>query len=178
MSMFYTGIGSRKTPPHIQEWQTEIARRLEGSGYVLRSGGAEGADQAFQRGISHPSRMEIYLPWWGFNDFYRAEGFHVPSGMSNSEEAGNIASTIHPAWERLTRGPRAMHRRNVYQVLGQDLATPSHLVVFWAPYQGNGQVKGGANTAVQLALRHQVPVINMLNATTFDQVWERITHHL
>lgn len=45
--MFYTGIGSRQTPPEILKMMTKIATQLESKGWVLRSGGAEGADEAF-----------------------------------------------------------------------------------------------------------------------------------
>jgi predicted Rossmann fold nucleotide-binding protein DprA/Smf involved in DNA uptake len=41
---FYAGIGSRETPPDILEWMTSLAANLETMNYVLRSGGAQGAD--------------------------------------------------------------------------------------------------------------------------------------
>jgi len=40
------------------------ATRLELLGYTLRSGGANGADTAFEEGCC---RKELYLPWPGFN---------------------------------------------------------------------------------------------------------------
>ena len=42
--MIYTGIGSRKTPPGILAQMSELAAFLARSGWVLRSGGAPGAD--------------------------------------------------------------------------------------------------------------------------------------
>ena len=51
---FYTGIGSRNTPVSEQEKITKIAAYLEAIGFVLRSGGADGADQAFERGVKKP----------------------------------------------------------------------------------------------------------------------------
>ena len=57
-SKFYAGIGSTKTPKHIQEIMTEIARLLEIQRYTLRSGGATGADTAFENGVNH--RKEIF----------------------------------------------------------------------------------------------------------------------
>ena len=47
---YYAGVGSRSTPMHIQKLFEEIAATLAQNGYVLRSGGAEGADVAFERG--------------------------------------------------------------------------------------------------------------------------------
>ncbi len=52
-SFRYAGIGSRDTPASILDLMTRIARRLsarEPWGYTLLSGGAAGADSAFERG--------------------------------------------------------------------------------------------------------------------------------
>ncbi len=44
------------------------------------------------------------------------------------------------------------------QVLGQDLATPSHLVIAWTP---SGALSGGTTTALRLALEWAIPIINL-----------------
>ena len=62
--MSYAGIGSRKTPVHILSKMRRVAERLEVRGYTLRSGGADGADTAFEEGCK---RKEIFLPQPGFN---------------------------------------------------------------------------------------------------------------
>ena len=49
--MYYAGVGSRETPLHICELMTQIAKKLSSLGWVCRSGGAEGADLAFMRGL-------------------------------------------------------------------------------------------------------------------------------
>jgi hypothetical protein len=49
---FYTGVGSRKTPPHILKVMRQLATKLNSDGWVLRSGGADGADTAFEQGSS------------------------------------------------------------------------------------------------------------------------------
>ena len=48
--MFYTGVGSRKTPKDVLELMVKIAIKAAQNGYTLRSGGAEGADKAFEHG--------------------------------------------------------------------------------------------------------------------------------
>ena len=57
----YTGIGSRKTPKDILDVMVDIARKLEQRLYCLRSGGAEGADMAFESGVRSEYWKEIYL---------------------------------------------------------------------------------------------------------------------
>lgn len=175
MSAFFTGVGSRNTPEPMLTWEQEVAKRLESMGYALRSGGAVGSDQAFQSGIVNPENMEIYLPWPGFNDLQAHQpGFYMPKEFNNYYYAVQIAAEVHPAWERLTGGARILHTRNVYQVLGQDLKSPSRLLLCWAPPSRQNHVKGGTNTAVQLARRHHVPVINLFGASSFNVIWERI----
>jgi predicted Rossmann fold nucleotide-binding protein DprA/Smf involved in DNA uptake len=50
---YYAGIGSRETPKEICNKMTEIASLLEKQDFVLRSGGANGADSAFEKGHYH-----------------------------------------------------------------------------------------------------------------------------
>jgi predicted Rossmann fold nucleotide-binding protein DprA/Smf involved in DNA uptake len=50
MNPKYAGIGSRSTPPETLPLIESIAARLAEKGWVLRSGGADGADSAFEKG--------------------------------------------------------------------------------------------------------------------------------
>lgn len=50
MMKIYAGIGSRKTPKKILEQMRNISSFLAKEGYTLRSGGADGADSAFEDG--------------------------------------------------------------------------------------------------------------------------------
>jgi predicted Rossmann fold nucleotide-binding protein DprA/Smf involved in DNA uptake len=56
--MYYAGVGSRETPAHVCKQMTELAKRLESFGLTLRSGGAKGADKAFEAGA--PTTSESY----------------------------------------------------------------------------------------------------------------------
>lgn len=94
--MIYAGIGSRKTPPEIIEIFERMGSWLAKKGHILRSGGAEGADSAFEKGCDKESgEKEIYLPWTKFN--------HNPSHLVlQSPNAEQIARNYHPAFERLS----------------------------------------------------------------------------
>lgn len=143
---YYAGIGSRSTPADILALMTRIAQNACASGWTLRSGGADGADSAFAAGST---RSEIFLPWSGFN------------GITNGIVCGDeptlraIAEQHHPAWGACSRGARALHTRNVAQILGVDARTPSQLVVCWTP-QGSGS--GGTGQALRIAKTHGVPI--------------------
>jgi len=64
MKKYYTGIGSRETPKKILVLMDKLAQKLEKQGYVLRSGGAAGADTAFAENVV---KKEIFIPWNNFN---------------------------------------------------------------------------------------------------------------
>lgn len=171
---YYTGVGSRETPEHILKFIEEVAYWLAGQGYAGRSGSAIGADSAFEQGfsnyeeingMSNKATFEAYLPWRDFSGKLEGSIHIVTPELPNYNEAFNIASTIHPAWNRLSRGAKALHTRNVYQVLGLDLNTPSNVLFCYAQPTKNKQgvttgVKGGTNTAVQLAMRHNIKIYN------------------
>ena len=61
----YTGIGSRETPNDILTLMSKLATTLERQGYVLRSGGADGADKAFAKDVTN---KEVFIPWSGFGN--------------------------------------------------------------------------------------------------------------
>lgn len=159
---FFTGVGSRKTPAAIQNWIEKLSERLCRLGWGLRSGKALGADSAFQRGLERlpedQQRGEIYLPWPDFNsDTGLTSRFDK---MIEDPEAVFLASRVHPAWEQCKDSVRKLHTRNVYQVLGEDLKTPSKFVLYSAE-EHYGVVTGGTATAVALARAFCIPAINI-----------------
>lgn len=156
--MYYTGIGSRETPDDILDLMESAARALRHrAGYTLRSGGADGADSAFERGAG--SQSEIYLPWKGFNGS-NSPLYHI------STEAMELAASLHPAWSRCSQGARKLHARNCYQVLGSDLNAPSRFVLCWH----NGS--GGTLQACRLAEACGVPIRNLADTHTRTAVFE------
>lgn len=149
---YYSGIGSRKATGPIMNILTETARFLETKGFILRSGGADGCDLAFEEGVVNPANKEIYLPWKGFNK--------NPSPLFNTNaRAAEIARLVieDSHWNALSQAGRKLHSRNVHQLLGLDLETPSSFVACWTP---QGKVSGGTATAIKLADLYEVPVFN------------------
>ncbi len=151
--LYYTGIGSRKTPDYALTAMWSIANSLASMGFILRSGGAKGADTAFESGASSDFDKEIYLPWKDFNDNYST---YILNTMENKDEAYEIAYKYHPNWMACNDTARAFHARNSYQILGQDLATPSSFVICWTP--GNA-VTGGTGQALRIAIDHNIPIM-------------------
>jgi len=176
---FYTGVGSRETPKDVGELMEQVAYKLATDGYVLRSGGAAGADnyfyqgakRAFEEGYVKPC---IYLSWNGMNELYHDEekGLYVANRfVATYPDAQAIAKDVRGSFDGLGRGGIAHHTRNVFQVIGHDLNTPSRFLICWAVPSGTaGRVKGGTNTAVKLALRQGIEVINLYETRAVDRV--------
>ena len=149
--LYYTGIGSRETPDEILSLMTEIAVWLQRRGYRLRSGGAPGADTAFEIGAG--SDADIYLPWRAFNG---KVGLVITGNVE--DEARAIAEAHHPAWGRCSPAARKLHTRNVPQVLGSHLRSPSAFVACWTK---DGGPTGGTGLALRIAAAFGVPLFNL-----------------
>lgn len=148
----YCGIGSRETPPDVLIKIEKIAEYLAKQNWLLRSGGADGADLAFERGCDKAHGIkEIFIPWDGFNG--SISKFSAPS-----EQAFLLASTIHPVWFRLSYGAKKLHARNIHQILGKELNEPVDLVICWTK---NGKKIGGTATALKLAEQYKIRIINL-----------------
>ena len=65
---YYAGIGSRSTPEDVLDRMYKLAILLAKRSYTLRSGGANGADTAFEKGCTIVNgSIDLWLPWNGFN---------------------------------------------------------------------------------------------------------------
>lgn len=151
MSRVYAGIGSRETPIAVCETMALVGRDLSEAGWVLRSGGAQGADESFEAGADFHGAKEIFLPWPGFNGSFSKLTRPTP-------DAFELASRFHPAWPRLSRGPRALHARNCHIVLGADLKSPVEFVLCWTP---GGKGGGGTGQALRVAKAYDISIIDM-----------------
>jgi hypothetical protein len=155
----YAGIGSRSTPDDLLRLVTLAARRLTSLGWTLRSGHAPGADQAFERGAAIDA--EVFLPWPRYEHVVPCSAAYIQPAAAAA--AYELAGELHPAWPRLSRGVRALHARNCHQILGPDLRSPVAFVLCWTP---GGERVGGTATALRLADRHGVPVLNLAGDVT------------
>jgi hypothetical protein len=138
---YYAGIGARKTPPEICAKMTQIASFLERQGYTLRSGGAEGADIAFEIGVNIAGlHSHIYT---------------VDNYTSASLEH---AAKYHPVWDDLSHYEKRLMGRNSIILLGEELDTPVEFVVCWT-YKGI--ITGGTGQGLRIAIAYDIPIINL-----------------
>lgn len=155
----YAGIGSRKTPVELKPLIQQISSFLEEEGYMLRSGGADGADSFFEENITN---KEIYLPCKGFNN-------NPSMRYDVSKEAYGLARQFHPHWNKLNFFAKKLIARNGYQVLGHNLETPVYFIVCWTE---NGEIKGGTGQALRIAEHYNIPVCNLFFVKSFERFLE------
>lgn len=149
---YYSGIGSRTTPPQICIAMTEFAQWAERKGLVLRSGGAIGADAAFEGGVSMDEHKNIYRSWHATKD------------------AIEFASEYHPAWHRCSQNAKALHGRNAMIILGEDLRTPAEFVVCWSKDEN----RGGTAMGLSIARSKGIPVYNIFDYMDINHLYEDI----
>lgn len=171
----YAGIGSRKTPKTILQIMHALGAHLASEGWTLRSGGADGADMAFEQGhdaqaaLQEHQLKEIYLPWGGFNN--NPSALHPGNYPFTSQEM-DLAQRFHPYWDRCSPAARKMHTRNVRQILGLEAihgpeVVPVKFVVTWTE---GGAVTGGTGQALRIAEACQIPIINLGLAQANDEL--------
>lgn len=192
--MFYTGIGSRETPPEILAEMIKIGDALRAKGFILRSGGAPGADTAFETGcdLHYDQKKEVYecsrraevqgmdcgicplpqCPYIRKEIYLPWKGFNGrDNGIVAIEWAAalTMASIFHPNWPACSQGARKLHARNCFQVLGLDLETPSEFVICWTPAGKGG---GGTGQAIRIAKARGIPIYDLAVPGVLDkQLW-------
>jgi hypothetical protein len=134
----YAGVGSRRTPPAWLGAMDELARRLDAAGWTLRSGGAEGADRAFEAGAKRKQIFTARVP--------------LPQAALDS------VARFHPAPHRLAPYARRLHARNAQIVLGANLDDPVAFVLCWTP---GGSGSGGTGQAIRIARAYGIPVYDL-----------------
>lgn len=158
--VFYTGVGSRRTPYAIREMISEIAIFLQSQGLILRTGNAKGADTAFSTVVEEANK-EIYYP------------------KDAIPEAFVLAKKYHGAWHLLNDDYcRGLHARNSHQVLGPDLKIPSAFLLCWTrdaciTHKARSVKTGGTGTALSIADAKGIKIWN-LGLKTHRDYWEAV----
>lgn len=161
---YYAGIGSRETPPDIVAKMREIGRVLAMHQWTLRSGGADGADVAFESGArSVKGNWEIWNPRAG-------------EVQKQSWAIEEVAKYCHEfPFSRMKPFTQVLLMRNMYQILGFDGDAPVKFVICWTKTEDPcHKDAGGTRYAVRCAVAHGIPVFNLSRASDLEKVTQRI----
>ena len=169
---YYAGVGSRETPGFICQDMSELAQELEEDCYVLRSGGAKGADTAFERGVSQavmkdiilPKELKVLFPSEKRDDYEGEDAWafklcekYVPSNR--------------PTLKRMKPYIQRLLARDMMQILGRDGKSPVRFVVCWTT---DGKDSGGTGYAIRCAIDHGIPVYNLYKKGDREALYRRM----
>lgn len=162
VNKFYAGVGSRQTPPQVLQVMRALAAKLEPN-YGLRSGGAGGADSAFEAGVRDISAQQIFLPGRSFQGRQAGTpGYIDATQLPSFWEALATVAQYHGAPHLLSDFAQRLMARNAMQVLGPDLRSPSKFVIAWTPGAAiDGREAGGTGQALRIARDHGIGIRNL-----------------
>lgn len=143
--MIFAGIGNRDLPERAHRALYALAQVYAGEGYILRSGGADGADRAFQDGYENfmGSVTEVYRP--------------LPVNEPVPVWQWELVERFHPKPKALKPHPYRLMARNCQIILGPEGQTPVDFVACWARSENSG----GSAFGIRLARWAGIPVINL-----------------
>lgn len=121
----------------------DLGYHLSQNGWILRSGGADGADSAFEKFVD--GRKRIFRP----DDDYDFDKW---------DKAMEIAENHHPNWDRLGGYVKNLIVRNTFIILGKNLEIPSSFVVCWTP---DGADTKEERSVESIADKYGIPVYNL-----------------
>lgn len=154
MKRYYGGVGSRETPTGIIKEFERISYELSQLGLIPSTGCADGADASFRRGCAD---ARVYKCRDGF------DGGIDPTRYDNYHKTYDIVKSVlgNSYFENASKFAELAHRRNCYQILGDDLNSPVEFVLLWAkPDSSNKSVLGGTRMAYKLAKLHNIECFN------------------
>lgn len=178
MPKIYTGVGSRQTPPGICKLMVLIAGLYAARGWTLRSGGADGADLAFESGCDLANGVkEVYLPWARFNGNTSRLTSPITtetlSAVADDEYGHPIFRGKSPRQlrELLRSGSKQgailkLMCRNAMQVWGGQMHTPAAKLICWTRdgcscHEERSEATGGTGQAISFATMGGIPVDNL-----------------
>lgn len=167
---YVTFVGSRQTPSAVITQATKVLFEYLCLGYVIRSGNATGLDSIVTTYCSEKER-EIYLPYEDFN--YKQFGKSMNNAFlpnqeywPNYQHAIELVYQYHLLHNAVPKEHMKYLARDVYEVLGIDLKTPSEKVICWTPDGAETTAEctrqtGGTGMAIRIADAFGIPVVNL-----------------
>ena len=170
----YAGIGASNAPAETRTLMTDVAQRLAEEDFLLRTGGGQGSEEAFENGARlADGRWRVYLP----HDGYRGRESGVDGATADiPDHAFAFAAERHDNWDNLTEATQRQYARNAVQILGEDLESPADVVICWTR---DGATTGVTGQAIALAEEYDIPVVNLGDSdapNNVDDVVEQFRH--
>ena len=152
-------------PAELRSDLRGILKRFDEQNFTMRTGGNSGEESDIESCVK---RLEIHLPWRGFNDKESKFTF-------NSTHAFEIAKMFSPNFDKMKDSVKAMFARNVRMMLGKDLKSPTMALVTWTPDGASSAAErtpktGFSGQHIAMASAMRVPVFNLAKPNTLDAI--------
>lgn len=174
------GVGSRTVPEWALELMIRLGRTYTDLGYQMSSGDAWDSDRAFLYGAAQSNRYQeigarVFLHKDGANGrWVKDNPFYYDASLADPDVVGtatSLALMARGSFYGLGQDGIQLHVRNVYQIHGIDLTELVSAIYFYAEPKGTTRVAGGTNTALQLAMKAEVPIIkNLYHQSVVDEI--------
>lgn len=167
-NLVYVGMGEQKIPKDYRNIVIEIAKELSDRGFIMRSGGSKGTETFFEKGTKFRNR-EIYLPWNGFNEKEcNSIGNYLCTDKLSRDlvnQAEELIAPHHSHWDKLNGTHKRLYIKQVFQLLGRNLDSPTNFVLYYGNESG-GVIKNNALIGIKLAKRLMIPTFNLADRKT------------
>ena len=152
--MKYAGIGHRNTPEKVRDMMTNIGSQLAQMGFILRSGNAIGADQAWEEGVTRKMK-EIFIV---------SRKHSCPFGIipKFTQEQWDFVVSHYPggskAFGKQNEYVQKLFLRNLNILCGKNLDDKVDFVAYW--HEGE-HCDGGTGHTVAMAKTLEIPCLNI-----------------
>lgn len=156
--MKYAGIGARKTPEEILMLMRRLATIFGKKGYKLRSGGALGADKAFEMGAKgQPCDVFTVRDVPDDPNFWAYD-------MAKSCLLPQLK------WDTFKPYVQKLFARNMMIILGPKGDDPVDRVFCWTPTLDYENAFGGTPHSLRCAARSGIPIHNLYDQDVLEKV--------
>lgn len=169
--MLYAGIGSRKLDEDEIRLCYLLGFRLAKLGAHLKTGSAQGADQAFANGaLDGGGKVTLCLPWPSYEfkwvELAKARGANTQLLQYFNWEAWDSLN-LHPRKDSLSKATMALHARNYLIIDGCQC-------VFAFPKQ-NQYGLGGTGQGIRIAEKKNISIIRLDNKEIQEKLLDSLT---
>lgn len=158
-------VSNPDMPESIKETLEMIAIKLSEQEYTVRLGGNKGLEEIFEHKVK---RVELQLPWKGFNEKESKFTF-------TSENAKEISKAYSPVYDKLPDAVKVFLGRNVRLLLGKDLKSPAMFLIVWTA-DGCESARdrtfrtGNAGHVIAMASAMRIPIFNISKQDSINRL--------
>lgn len=165
----YAVMSNDGCPEHIIRQFQQIAERLGGKGFILRTNCTKGAAIAVE---AVPCEKELILPWDKFENKETKKGWTTGTALATT-------ARFHHAWDGLSDAVKKIIASGARLVAGDKMREPALFFICWSQDGAehiNQKSQGTGNVAVPLGIASElhIPVFNLGKEGSFERLMRHI----